>query len=169
LGSASALIAVVLIISTTSINILDWLLVVDVFVAACWWVLSRHRQPGALEPLSLGALLLAGATLAVNGTRWQMVPWQVLAGSVAAAAAFRHWRPGHSRRWRRAIGRGVLVIGLAVGGLALLTAFVPALPTPSGPHSVGSEIFRWTNNQRPETLTANPSDHRQVIAQAWSN
>ena len=32
---------------------------------------------------------------------------------------------------------------------------------------VGSEIFRWTDNQRPETLTANPSDRRQVIAQAW--
>ena len=61
----------------------------------------------------------------------------------------------------------MLVIGLALGGLALLTAFVPALPKPSGPHSVGSEIFRWTDSQRPETLTADPSDHRQVIAQAW--
>jgi len=35
------------------------------------------------------------------------------------------------------------------------------------PHKIGSEIFRWTDRQRPETLTANPSDHRQVIAQAW--
>jgi predicted dienelactone hydrolase len=168
LGSASALIAVVvLIISTGGINILDWFLVIDGFVAASWLALSRHRQRGTLEVLSLSALLLAVATLVVNGTRWQLVPWQVLAGSVAAAAALRRWRPGHSRRWRRAIGRGVLVIGLAVGGLALLTAFVPALPGPSGPHSVGSEIFRWTDDQRPETLTANPSDHRQVIAQAW--
>jgi dienelactone hydrolase len=167
LGSVSALITVVLIISTGSIDILDWLLVIDGFVAAGWWALSRHRQPGTLEALSLSALLLAVATFAVNGTRWQLVPWQVLAGSVAAAAALRRWHPGHSRRWRRAIGRSVLVIGLAVGDLALLTAFVPALPKPAGPHSVGSEIFRWIDDQRPETITASPSDHRQVIAQAW--
>ena len=167
LGSVVALIAAVLISSTADADTLDWLLVIDGFIAAAWWALSRHRQPNALQALSFGAPLLAIATLAVNGAQWQLVPWQVLAASVATAAAFRRWRSGHSRRWRRATGRGVLVIGLAVGGLALLTAFVPALPKPSGPHQVGSEIFRWTDNQRPETLTANPSDHRQVIAQAW--
>jgi predicted dienelactone hydrolase len=167
LGSIAALIAVLLISSTADINILDWLLVIDGFVAASWWALSRHRQPDTLQALSLVALLLAGATFAVSGAQWQLVPWQLLAVAVAAAAAFRRWRPGHSRRWRRATGRGVLVIGLALGGVALLTAFVPALPKPSGPHSVGSEIFRWTDDQRPETLTAYPSDHRQVIAQAW--
>ena len=166
-GAIAALIAVVLVSSTAGSNVLDWLLVVDGFVAASWWALSRHRQPDVLQVLSLGALVLAIATLVGEGVQWQLVPWQVLAGSVAAAAAFRRWRPGHSRRWRRAIGRGMLVIGLALGGLALLTAFVPALPKPSGPHRVGSEIFRWTDSQRPETLTANPSDHRQVVAQAW--
>jgi dienelactone hydrolase len=167
LGSVAALIAVVLIGSTADNNILECLLVIDGFVAASWWALSRHRQPDTLQAVSLGAFLLAGATFAVDGAQWQLVPWQVLAVSVAAAAAFRRWRPGHSRRWRRATGRGVLVVGLALGGLALLTAFVPALPKPSGPHQVGSEIFRWTDNRRPETLTANPSDRRQVIAQAW--
>ena len=167
LGSVAALIAALLINSSADIRALDWLLVIVGFVAASWWALCRHRQPHALQVLSLGALLLAIATLAVNGMQWQLVPWQVLAASVATAAALRRWRPGHSRRWRRATGRGVLVIGLAFAGLALLTAFVPALPKPSGPHQVASEIFRWTDNQRPETLTANPSDHRQVIAQAW--
>ena len=66
------------------------------------------------------------------------------------------------------MGRSVLVIGVGVGALlVLLTAVVPALPNPTGPHRVGSEIFRWTDSQRPETLTANRSDRRQVIAQAW--
>jgi dienelactone hydrolase len=54
-----------------------------------------------------------------------------------------------------------------VGALALLTAFVPSLPKPSGAHDVGSQIFRWTDGTRAETLTRNPTDHRQVIAQAW--
>jgi predicted dienelactone hydrolase len=105
--------------------------------------------------------------LVVDGLRWQLVPWQALALAVAIAAALRRWRPGRSRRWRRVVGRGVLVAGLAFGALALLTALVPALPKPSGPHRVGSVIFRWTDRTRPETFTADPSDRRQVIAQAW--
>jgi predicted dienelactone hydrolase len=111
--------------------------------------------------------LSAILALALDGMRWQLVPWQVLAFAVAAGAAVRRLRPGHSRRWRRVIARSALVAGLAAGGIALLTALVPALPEPTGPHRVGSEIFRWTDGRRAEALTANPYDHRQVIAQAW--
>ena len=120
-----------------------------------------------LELFSIAAPALAVATLMTEGLRWQLVPWQVLALAVAVAAALRRWRPGHSRRWRRMVGRGVLVVGLALGGLALLTALVPTLPKPSGPHRVGSVIFRWTDDKRSETFTADPSDRRQVVAQAW--
>jgi dienelactone hydrolase len=146
---------------------LDALLVGVALVAALWWGISRHRRPAVLNTLSFAAPVLAVLTLAPEGTRWQLVPWQVLAVAVAAAAALRRWRPGHSRRWRRVTARSLLVVGLAVGGVVLLTALVPVLPEPAGPHKVGSEIFRWTDSQRPETLTANPLDHRQVIAQAW--
>jgi predicted dienelactone hydrolase len=111
--------------------------------------------------------LQALGSLALEGAICQLVPWQLLAASVAVAAALRRWRPGRSRCWRRVIGRSALVVGLALGGAALLTAFVPTLPTPSGPHHVGTEIFRWIDENRPETLTADRSDRRQVIAQAW--
>jgi predicted dienelactone hydrolase len=149
-------------------SLLDRLLVVVVLAAAAWWALSRSRRPAALEAVSVVALGLAVALVVVEGLRWQLVPWQVIAVAVAAAAALRRWRPGHFGRWRRVMGRSGLVVALAVGGLlVLLTAVVPALPKPAGPHMVGSEIFRWTDSQRPETLTANASDRRQVIAQAW--
>ena len=142
-------------------------MIVVALAAGLWWGFSRRRRQALLQLFSMAALALAVATLVVEGPRWQLVPWQVLALSVAAAAGLRRWRPGRSRRWRRVAGRGVLVVGLALGGLVLLTALVPALPKPSGPHSVGSVIFRWTDNNRAETFTADPSDHRQVIAQAW--
>ena len=142
-------------------------MVVVALAAGLWWGFSRGRRPALLELLSMAALVLAVATLVVEGLRWQLVLWQVLALTVAAAAALRHWRPGHSRRWRRVAGRGVLVVGLALGGMALLTALVPTLPKPSGPHGVGSVVFRWTDDKRSETFTADPSDRRQVIAQAW--
>jgi len=148
-------------------SILDRLLIVTALTAALWWAVSRHRRPPGLEAFSFAALLLAVLTLALEDARWQLAPWQILAFAVAGAAAVRRWRPGRSRRWRRVIARSLLVAGLAAGGVVLLMAFVPALPEPTGPHKVGSEIFRWTDSQRPETLTANASDHRQVIVQAW--
>jgi hypothetical protein len=148
-------------------SILDRLLIVTALTAALWWALSRNRRQAVLEAFSVAPSVLTVLTLALEDMRWQLVPWQVLAVAVAAAAALRRWRPGRSRRWRRVIARCLLVAGLAAGGVALLTAFVPALPEPTGPHKVGSEIFRWTDSRRPETLTVNRSDHRQVIAQAW--
>jgi hypothetical protein len=146
---------------------LDALLVGVVLVTALWWGVSRHRRPAVLEAFSFAAPMLAVLTMALEHMRWQLVPWQGLAVAVAAAAALRRWRPGHSRRWRRVIARSLLVPGVSAGAVVLLTAFVPVLPEPSGPHKVGSEVFRWTDSRRPETLTANASDRRQVIAQAW--
>jgi predicted dienelactone hydrolase len=146
---------------------LDRIFVVVTLTTALWWALSRLRRPQILRVMSIAALVGALATIAVEGIRWQLVPWQAIAVSVSAAAALRHSRPGRSRRWRRVIGRTVLMFLLAAGGLTLLTAFVPVLPQPSGPHRVGSEIFRWTDTRRAETLTPNTSDKRQVIVQAW--
>lgn len=151
---------------TALLHVHSLMLVVSL-TAGLWWALSRQRRPAVLEALSVGALVLAGVTLAVEGVRWQLVPWLFLALGVAAAAALRRWRPGRSRRWRRVVGRVALTLGLLVGGLALLTALVPSLPKPSGPHRVGSAVFRWTDQTRAETLTPASNDRRQVVVQAW--
>src|SRR3954462_14971230 len=107
-------------------SILDRLLIVTALTAAFWWAVSRHRRAAVLEAFSFAAASLAVLTLALEDMRWQLVPWEFLAVGVAAAAAFRRWRPGRSRRWRRVIGRVTLAIGLLMGGVALLTALVPA-------------------------------------------
>jgi len=148
-------------------SLLDRLFIIVVLAAAPWWAFSRRRWPEQLQRLSAVAPALAAATLVLDRPRWQMVPWQALAVGVGAAAALHRWRPGRSRRALRVVGRGALGLGLAVGALALLTAFVPQLPTPSGAHQVSSQVFRWTDASRPEMLTPDPSDHRQVVAQAW--
>src|SRR4051794_18582411 len=149
-------------------SLLDRLLVAAVLISALWWACSRHRRPSALQRLSAVAPLLAAATLIFDGgPRWQLVPWQALAVGVALAAALRQRRPGRSRRPVRIAGRGALAAGVVIGTLALATAVVPQLPEPSGSHRVASQIFRWTDPSRAETLTPDPADQRQVIAQAW--
>jgi dienelactone hydrolase len=41
------------------------------------------------------------------------------------------------------------------------------LPTATGPYAVGQTVFRWVDDSRPEVLTANPDDFREVIALIW--
>src|ERR671939_211156 len=140
---------------------------ITAFVAAAWWAVARSRLPVALGALSLVALGLAAVTLLAQGLHWQLVPWQLVATACAAAAALHWWRPGHSRRWHRVLGRLGLLTGLTLGGAGLLFVAVPVLPRPSGPHLVGSVVFRWTDAQRPETFATTAGARRQVVAQAW--
>src|ERR671933_960698 len=150
-----------------AVSVIASVLMITAFVAAAWWAVARSRLPGALGVLSLVALGLAAVTLVAEGLHWQLVPWQLVAIACAAAATLQWWRPGHSRRWSRVLGRLGLVAGLALGGVGLLFARVPVLPQPAGPHQVGSEVFHWTEPQRAEVLTADPQDRREVVAQAW--
>src|SRR5919201_867191 len=148
-------------------NVVHGFLMVIAVVGALWWAFARGRFPRALAVLSLVSLGLAAVTVVAQGLHWQLVPWQVLATACAAAATLRWWRPGHSRRWNRVLGRVGLLTGLALGGASLLFVNVPVLPRPSGPHLVGSVVFRWTDAQRPETFATGAEERRQVVAQAW--
>jgi hypothetical protein len=75
-------------------GIVDTLLIVTALTAALWWAVSRHLRRAVLEALSFAAAFLA--VLAIGDMRWQLVPWQVLAVAVAAAAALQRWRPARS-------------------------------------------------------------------------
>src|SRR5919205_2959671 len=135
-------------------NVVYGLLMVTAVVGALWWGFARGRFPRALAVLSLVSLGLAAVTLVAEGLHWQLVPWEVLATACAAAATLRWWRPGHSRRWNRVLGRLGLLAGLVLGGVGLLFVRVPVLPRPAGQHLVGSEVLRWTDPRRAEVLTA---------------
>lgn len=147
-------------------TVLDWLLVVVGLVAALGWTFARSRMPTALTVVSICACLLVIATIAVEGQQWQLVPWQVLGVLVAALIGLRRWRPGPTRRWQRMTERGFLLIVVVLGAWALLWAFVPGLPAPSGPYQLGTEVFRWTDTSRHEPY-GRTSEYRQVVAQAW--
>ena len=41
------------------------------------------------------------------------------------------------------------------------------LPASSGPYTVGRTIFRWVDRSRPEVLTDDPDDFREVMALVW--
>src|SRR5215207_9445475 len=63
-----------------------------------------------------------------------------------------------------------LVISTGLFTLLVLTLSVYSqlqLPTPDGPYMVGRTVFRWIDPSRPEALTQDPGDAREVIALFW--
>src|SRR5215213_2189082 len=41
------------------------------------------------------------------------------------------------------------------------------LPQPTGPYAVGRAIFKWVDTSRPEIMTENPKDFREVMVLVW--
>jgi hypothetical protein len=69
-------------------------------------------------------------------------------------------------------GLRLLVVSFAAFGMSLAHAGAVraqshpvALPAPTGPHRVGTITFRWVDQAREESATADAGDRRQVIAQ----
>lgn len=60
------------------------------------------------------------------------------------------------------------LIGMALVFLLVVSVFLQLdLPAPTGPYAVGQTVFRWEDPSRPEELTDDPNDFREVIALIW--
>ncbi|MFB9928288.1 alpha/beta hydrolase family protein [Amycolatopsis halotolerans] len=147
------------------LEILTLLGAVALVVARWLPAVSRPRVT-----IAAGAVfLLSAIALCVTGIRWQLLP--VLAGGVVAAPfAFSPLVRSRARRarWWLALPGAVFCVCLITTGPVTAWAFpVPVFPTPSGGFAVGTRVLQWTDPDRPETFTADPRDHRTVVAQLW--
>jgi len=67
------------------------------------------------------------------------------------------------RFWKIALSIGLFIfIALT---LSLYLQLEP--PAPTGPYTVGRTIFRWVDISRPEVMTDDPNDFREVMALVW--
>lgn len=140
---------------------LDWLFIVAVAGFGGLWVTvpSTFREMWAVAVIAL-----LGATMALivfEGPVWQIWP----AAPIILLLVLAAWRGWRLRGWlaRTAV---VLLILLAIGPW-MAAAPALSLPKPTGPYALGSRTFRWIDPDRPEPATADPADHRNVVAQAW--
>lgn len=72
------------------------------------------------------------------------------------------------RRWvTRLIALGIGIPALVV--VVALPAVVPtyAFPPPPGPYAIGTLTYHWVDPDRPEILTADSDDPRELMAQIW--
>jgi predicted dienelactone hydrolase len=138
----------------------DLILLAVVLALATWRLFAAAWRPRLrVAAVALG-LLLAAAQWALCDFTWQDLP----AYPLLALSALPPVRTGAVLRW---IGRlGLVGITAAAIGVWILPA-VPTLPQPDGRYAVATQVYRWTDAARDEPHTADRTDRRSVIAQAW--
>jgi predicted dienelactone hydrolase len=110
-------------------------------------------------PLLFLAPVAALIEVLIESARWQMTPAYLAALVPVAALALNFWRRG-------AVAGAVF--GLTALSLGLGLGFpVRPLPAPPGPYAIGTRTYDWADPARPEPFTADPADHREVVAQVW--
>jgi predicted dienelactone hydrolase len=132
----------------------------------------RYRWMHLLPSATL--LLLAGHLL-LEGYRWQTVPIYIVvvllalltAPNLRLIRAQQMTASARRARWPRLLGA---ILSLPIIALAVaLTILFPhlRLPEPSGPYAVGTMNLNFVDEERPETFTPAPSDHRELFARIW--
>jgi len=120
------------------------------------------------------ALVAFVVHLIAEGMRWQMVPAYVLLAVLVLVLLWRSRRqPSDIKRgWIRRVAGGVVRFGVLPVALVLawfLPAAVPVfdLPEPSGPMGIGVSDLHLVFEDRPEILTADPGDVRELMVRVW--
>lgn len=111
--------------------------------------------------------LIAGcvAQWLLEGFYWQFAPTYLLLGAAAGLIAGQaKWR---GVGWPATVARGCVGLLVLPAALAWSLVPVPYLPAPTGHYAVGTETFRMVDPNRLEAATDSPSDHRNVVVQAW--
>ena len=92
--------------------------------------------------------------------RWQMVPAYLL--YIIIFILYKNKTP--ASLWKKSF----LFVWLLFSVLLPLAVPVFSLPTPTGPHPIGTQTFQWTDSTRMEWFTKeNLSDLRKVLVQVW--
>ncbi|WP_194825868.1 hypothetical protein [Nocardia sp. XZ_19_231] len=130
-------------------------------VALAISLVAAPRFGRRAAPFVLPLLIIGGLGLWVLDGYWHWWPLYLLIALMLAFVVTDV--AGARRRVPFRIGIGVLT---AVAILPWALPPQPRLPEPTGPYAVGSEIFRWVDEQRPEPMTA-ADDRRNVVVQAW--
>ena len=137
-------------------------------VAITW--LRHHRWTRWLPVLPIAAGL---AQIVGEGYRSQLVPAYSLALAVPAAWLLPRMmvRRRTVRRWITATGRiarAALCTIVFLASVALPLALpVFHFPSPTGRYGIGTTTYHWVDTARPEPITADTEDHRELMAQVW--
>ncbi|TYA10077.1 carboxylic ester hydrolase [Paenibacillus faecis] len=107
----------------------------------------------------------------VGNFRWQMIPCYAASVILTICIIFRK-----QERQQRSRKRRYIVAWLWTAMLILYSAVMVVLPVllpvftfnqPQGPYSVGTTLYHFIDNERPDEYSADPTDHRELMVQLW--
>lgn len=113
------------------------------------------------------AVLVLVAHVAIEGARWQLGPAYAL---IAVVAVWGLVRRGRSTGLSRRLAAPLVVVGaLCLGAAGAAATLIPVVgfPAPTGPLPIGTVTFHWVDASRPEPVTPDPDDVREVMVQVW--
>ncbi|TFH08587.1 MAG: hypothetical protein E4H14_06145 [Candidatus Thorarchaeota archaeon] len=133
----------------------------------------------------MGIISVIGVTaflfhILLEGIRWQMIPVYIptlilfILGIYRLVIIYRIKTgaipESSSSQPRKRLGVAVLILAIVmVGSTLFIDSILPVfqLPTPSGEYSIGTVTFELTDDNRNETFTELPNDHRRILIKAW--
>jgi len=150
------------------------LILLTLIIALAWSFLPRHRRSRVVLFMPFVSAALIGVHIVVEGYRWQMIPTYLLAAVLLIKNILLLQEGEQSRlptQTRRPFLRYVMVLVVLLLFMAVsqLPAVLPVfdLPIPDGPFPVGTTGRTFIDPSRPELLTNDPNDLRQVPVQVW--
>jgi len=126
------------------------------------YLLWSHPRPLAIRLLPAAALIAVVIHLLVEGYRWQMIPVYALTAILLVSSLIKIQSPGDWKPIASFLTFGLLAVSTALP--ALLP--VPRIPTPSGPHSVGTRIYELIDESRRE-IYSDRDEARRIMIQVW--
>ncbi|MBN1223363.1 MAG: hypothetical protein JXB23_08940 [Candidatus Aminicenantes bacterium] len=156
-------------------RVFEILIFFALFLSLFGYFYSKKKRPLFFLYLPFLSALFILLHLIIEKYRWQMVPAYIgcivlLSLSVMQLKKREAPQGKPFPRWLRIAAVFATVIGIV---LVLLSAALPwffpvvDLPKPTGPFSVGTESIHLVDSSRSEDFTAEPGDHRELMARAW--
>jgi len=135
-------------------------------------VFFRRLKPKWLSWLPLVTMLLVLFHFFVEGYRWQMMSAFFVSGvlfmlSIRAMVQRSDQSGQTSHQWLKISANVIVVLLLCLAATLSILLPVFSLPTPTGPHSIGTVNYHWVDQTRPEIYTEDTTDVREIMVQIW--
>ncbi|OIB00929.1 carboxylic ester hydrolase [Paenibacillus sp. LC231] len=107
----------------------------------------------------------------VEDCRWQMIPCYAASVILTVCIIFRKPekkpRSNSRRRWTAWLWTTVMFLYASVMVALPLLLPVFAFHQPQGPYPVGTAVYHFIDNDRPDEYSVDPTDHRELMVQFW--
>ncbi|MEK4852076.1 alpha/beta fold hydrolase [Paenibacillus sp. FSL H7-0756] len=154
-------------------RLFEVLLVLSCFALLADLLFIRRGAKTTGLVLGIGSSVILAVQLWVEGYRWQLLVVYIMTALLILIVIIRHLGKMRNIQNIKAgkllkySSSSIIVILLVVS--TALSVYLPVfhLPKLKGPEKVGTQTFHFTDQNRDEVLTEDPSDKRELMVQVW--